>query len=255
MRQKKEKKENSERWLLTYSDLITLLMILFILLYAISNVSEEKYAVLSQSLGDSLGKGSSPISVGNGSILQNGGPISDTQDASGTDAEGTSDQTGTAAQQEEMEALKSSLSGIISKYDLLDDVGIVIHESELIITFSNKLFFDSGKAVLKESMKEGLDQIAIEINKIDNLIVIKGFTDNIPVNRGLFTSNWQLSAIRAANVVQYLIDEGKVDGERLTAVGCGEYQPIASNDTEEGRSQNRRIEFIILYNTESNTQE
>lgn len=95
-------------------------------------------------------------------------------------------------------------------------------------------------------MKRALDIIATKLNEIDNDILVKGYTDNVQIKDGTFSSNWQLSAVRAANVVEYLIENDKVDSTRLMAVGCGENDPIASNDTVEGRNKNRRIEMIIL---------
>ncbi|WP_312496414.1 OmpA/MotB family protein, partial [Anaerosporobacter sp.] len=97
-------------------------------------------------------------------------------------------------------------------------------------------------------MKRALDIIAVKLNEIDNDILVKGFTDNIPIKDSVFSSNWQLSAFRVANVVQYLVENTQVDGTRLMAVGCGENDPIASNDTVKGRNKNRRIEMIIVAN-------
>lgn len=266
MRRKKKKEGNSERWLLTYSDLITLLMILFILLYSMSNISSVKYEQLTKSLSSVFGSNSG----GGGSILQGGGSILDNArqmyDEKAQTEEDTSDntrdnatekdkiaptavpkQTEEEAQQTKIKDIKYKIDGIISKYDLGDDVENIIKEDGLVISFSNSLFFNSGETALKENMKVGLNHIAIEMNKIDNPIQIKGYTDNVPVKNSSYSSNWQLSAIRAANVVQYLIEEGKVDSARLTAVGCGENNPIASNSTAAGRRRNRRIEIVILY--------
>jgi chemotaxis protein MotB len=120
----------------------------------------------------------------------------------------------------------------------------------MFITFSNDVFFDSGDDTLKGDMKKGLDKLSVLLNRIDNTIVVEGHTDNIPMNKSSskFASNWQLSAARAANVVEYLVDNCKIDGTRISAVGYGEFHPKDTNQTEKGRSKNRRIDVVILYN-------
>jgi chemotaxis protein MotB len=98
-------------------------------------------------------------------------------------------------------------------------------------------------------MKKGLNSLAKLLNKIDNSIIIEGHTDNVPVGaNNKYASNWLLSAARAANVAQYLAVNEKIDGARIAAVGYGEYRPVASNGSEKGRSQNRRVDIIIRYN-------
>jgi chemotaxis protein MotB len=130
-------------------------------------------------------------------------------------------------------------------------VNTLVEERGLTITFKNDVFFDSGQDALKKEMKEGLNKIALLINKVDNPIVIEGHTDNVPISsKHDFASNWQLSAARDANVAQYLVEQGKVDGGRISAIGYGEYRPVASNQTSEGRSKNRRVDIIILYHND-----
>jgi chemotaxis protein MotB len=261
---KKPKKDNSERWLLTYSDLITLLMTFFVILYAFSSVDQQKYEELSVSFNKALGNGSiigkgASIKDGQNGVLEGGSPADepgnqtsedsteDTKDTTEETSEQSKEQKAEAAEQSQIRTIEKEINNIISRFNLEDDMDIIIQENGLVISFSNNLFFDSGKTNLKKEMKAGLDQIAVEINKIDNEIQVKGYTDNVPVKNSIYSSNWQLSAVRAANVVQYLIEEGNVKGTRLTAVGCGENDPVATNSTEKGRSKNRRIEMIILF--------
>ncbi len=265
MKMQKKKSGNSERWLLTYSDLITLLMILFILLYAISNVNQAKYDELAGSLSESLGKGSNgslngsvsvlpgglSVLLGDGAVLPGGSSeesdnTTDLNDGSNADNGITADQSQNSSTKDQMETLNDDINKIITENDLDQDITTNSYEDGLVITFPSSVFFDSGNAVLKDTMKRALDIIADKLNEINNDILVKGFTDNVPIKDSMFPSNWQLSAVRAANVVQYLIEKDNVDGTRLMAVGCGENNPVASNDTVEGRNKNRRIEMIIL---------
>lgn len=269
MKKKKEKKENSERWLLTYSDLITLLMILFVVLYAMSTVDQAKYNELSQSLQGALGDKGKTI---NGSMIPSGSGILEGETpGSGTDIEyqnqstenlgssegsntgedGTGEtgegETGDTDSSNEFTNLRTELLQAIKDDKFKDKLYITIEDKGLVISVSNDILFESGKADVKDDMKETLEIIARLINRLSNPIQVEGYTDNIPVHNSRYTSNWQLSAERAANVVQYLIDNYDVKPQRLTAIGYGEYSPVASNDTAEGRERNRRISITILY--------
>lgn len=260
----KQKKENSERWLLTYSDLITLLMALFILMYAMSNVDSEKYKQLATSLNQSLGNGKGTgILNGSDGIIPNGGqtPVNEgegqnvsvtpTPTAAPTEIpddtlKGNADQL---IDKRNMNDIENGINDIVKNMGAEKSVGTAEAERGFTISLANDAFFDSGKAELKENMKTGLRQIARLLNRVDNPILIEGYTDNVPISSHYtYTSNWQLSAARAANVAEYLADEGHVDGERISAIGYGEYRPTASNATAKGRSKNRKVDITVLYN-------
>lgn len=286
----KQKKENSERWLLTYSDLITLLVALFILMYALSSVDKVKYEQLSQSLSESMGQGASVFDgsgASTGVLPENGNtvldigtntgqsgndsgnnsgdntgaagasptptevPVTPTAAPDGNSSEITNDLSGNLNTEKEMQNLEAYVKNVLGDLNVGASVETSVQERGLTITFKNDVFFDSGSDQLKNDMKKSLHQIAALLNRVDNSIVIEGHTDNVPISaNNKYSSNWQLSAARAANVAQYLVDNEKVEGTRLSAVGYGEYRPVASNDTAKGRSQNRRVEIIILYGTQ-----
>jgi chemotaxis protein MotB len=263
---KKPKKENSERWLLTYSDLITLLMILFILLYAMSSVNQAKYDQLSASLSSSMGEGAG-ILKGSGGVLPNGGGNTPMSGGSGQTSEAAPTQQAAMTpiptnvpedtlkgnedkliDKQKMDDLENGINDIVEDMDAGKSVGTAEVERGFTITLANDAFFDSGKAELKDNMKKGLSQIAKLLNKVNNPIIIEGFTDNVPIKSSAYTSNWQLSAARAANVAEYLTEQEHVDGTRISAIGYGEYRPIAANATVQGRSKNRRVDITVLYN-------
>lgn len=265
MKKKEKKSENSERWLLTYSDLITLLMILFVMFYSISSVNQDKYEQLAASLNSAFGvgdnsQGGSIIPKGSG-ILNSGKDALNQGNYNGTgNASGPGDSTGTGegskdsienikeVSKDEFLQLKDWLYDAIGNGEFKDNLDISVQESGIVITLSNDVLFDSGQAAIKEDMKKNLDVIAKLLKQVDNKIQIGGHTDNVPINRGIFTSNWQLSAQRAANVVEYLAEQYGIAPGRLAAIGYGEYDPITSNSTEKGREKNRRISITILFN-------
>lgn len=121
----------------------------------------------------------------------------------------------------------------------------------LVITFVDEILFDSGKSIIKKDAYSILDRVAKVLNdQVRNRnIAIEGHTDNMPIQKSKWKSNWELSTARATSVLHYVIDNRNVDPERLSAVGYGEFRPVISNKTKEGRQQNRRVEITILPDT------
>jgi len=148
----------------------------------------------------------------------------------------------------ELESAKSELEERLRKEISEYKAKLEMTERGLVITFLSEVFFDSGKAVIKNQAEETLSQISEVLNtKVkDSLIAIEGHTDNDPIKYSRWKSNWELSAARAVSVLHYLIDKGRIQPERLSAVGYGEFHPVAPNDTPEGKQQNRRVEIVIL---------
>lgn len=235
MRRIKKEKDDSERWMLSYLDFITLLMIFFLMMFAISNVDIKKSAALANSLkvGFNSGNGENIIAITDSS---NEAPtVVDPIDS-------------TSAEEEKLADVKKKIDELIDNSELKGSVSTSIQERGLIISFNDSVFFNSGEASFKPDWQGKLISISKVLNEIDNYIHVEGHTDNVAINTNYFHSNWQLSSVRAANVVEFLIDQGKVNPGRLSSTGYGQYRPIKSNDTEEGRSSNRRVDILILNN-------
>ncbi len=234
MKKRVEKPENHERWLLTYSDLITLLMIFFVVLYSASTVNETKYKQLATSMG---------------AVFTGGSTVLGSEENSGS----SSDNAGelkplVQTEEEKLKGIENQINDIVKDLQLEGSVSTSIEERGLIISFTDSVFFDSGKADIKDELKPKLISVSKILNKIDNYVRVEGHTDNIPINNSDFHSNWQLSSVRASNVVEFLINYGEISPNRLSAVGYGEYRSIADNNTEEGRAKNRRVDVLILNN-------
>jgi chemotaxis protein MotB len=122
---------------------------------------------------------------------------------------------------------------------------VEVTERRVRVTLSEPVLFASGQAVLKESAMPVLGQFADSVRLLPNLVVVEGYTDNVPISRGPYPSNWELSMARAASVLKYLIKSG-VDPSRVSGVGYAEFRPVAPNDTADGRAKNRRIELSLL---------
>lgn len=237
MKKTKKVKDNTERWMLSYLDFITLLMIFFLIMYAISNVDNTKYQKLSQSLqeGFSQGNGENVISTPDG--LDIGIEATDN---------GGQDTAAELSEEQKLEDVKKKVDELINNSELKGSVSTSIQERGLIISFNDSVFFNSGEANIKDDWQKKLISISKVLNGIDNYIRVEGHTDNVAINTTYFHSNWQLSSIRAANVVEFLITQGNVDPSRLSSIGYGQYRPVKTNDTEEGRAANRRVDILIL---------
>ncbi len=128
----------------------------------------------------------------------------------------------------------------------LGDTSLIVTEKSITLNLGESVLFDSGKAELKEGATAILEAIAKDMNNLSNTIRVEGHTDNIPLGKHLkYSSNWELSMARAHSVIVQLQDLG-VDGKRLEGVGHGEFRPVADNKTREGRAKNRRIEISLL---------
>ena len=153
-------------------------------------------------------------------------------------------------QLEELENAKRLLEERLSQEIGNDEVRLQMQDKGLVITFVADILFDSGKAKIREEANPILDKVAKVLN--ENVpqfnIGIEGHTDNEPIKHSGWKSNWELSTARALSVLHYLVEQENIVPERISAIGYGEYKPVASNDTKEGMRLNRRVEIVVLPN-------
>ena len=241
MKRIKKEKDNSERWMLSYLDFITLLMIFFLMMYAISNVDSQKSQQLAKSLKIGFNSGNKENIIA----------VSDNNNA---DPNIIDNETTTATEEEKLADIKKKVDELVDNSELKGSVTTSIQDRGLLISFNDSVFFNSGQASIKVDWQNKLVSISKVLNGIDNYIRVEGHTDNVAINTEYFHSNWQLSSVRASNVVEFLITQGNVKPERLSSVGYGEYRPIKTNDTDEGKSSNRRVDILILNNKFNNSE-
>lgn len=263
-RKKKQKnhgeEEGGEAWLLPYSDLMTLLLAVFIVLFAVSKIDQTKAEEISNSFKGMMSSGEGILSDGNsikpniiGNIGGNSGQTGNTAENKGDAAkEGGSvseeelEQFYGKAELKSMQDMKGKVDEVFAAAETADTISTTIDLRGLVISLNNAILFDSGSAVIKKEYEEPLIEIGNLINKVDNHIRVEGHTDNRPIVTAAYPSNWELSAARASSVVRLFISRCNTSPRKLVAVGYGEYKPVADNATEEGRKKNRRIDIIIL---------
>lgn len=239
-----------ERWLLSYADFITLLMVFFIVMYAMSKVDVEKYSAMANSLSVVLkGQAMSVLDAQGPSLVQG---ISGQQKTEGPGP--------TPARQGELQEIKKQIQEFIKAEEmqtsnkdtgqtstkLSDYINIIEQERGLVISFKDNLLFASGSDELTLQAKMIIRQVGLSLVGIPNYIRVEGHTDNRPINTGKFPSNWELSVLRASNVVHILQSDAGIAPSRLSIIGYGEYRPLVANEDNMSQAMNRRVDIVIL---------
>ena len=217
------------RWLLTYADMITLLMAFFIMMYSMSVISREKFDQAAASLRSEFGAPARDQASGGSGLLPHLGA------AAGPRLE------------EPLQSVKDQLEEYIAENDLQSLLQTREEARGLVITLvSDNLLFPVGEATLRAPALSIVDRIAGLLEDIPNLTVIEGHTCSLPIKTSRYPSNWELSAARACAVARYLVEQWEIEPVRLAATGYAASRPVAPNDREEGRAQNRRVEIVLL---------
>lgn len=236
---------NNERWLVSYADFITLLFAFFVVMYSISQVSETKYRALTETLGSAFHQPtkqpvvadeqtpSSPIDAG----AHEGPSVIDLED----EIPKTSEPVPTV---DELAQISDLVSDKFSELIDQELIQVASNELWLQIELKDSILFESGSAEASSRAQQIFTDIAAILKDYANPIQVEGFTDNVPIRSEKYPTNWELSSARASTIVKFFAEKG-IAPERLSAVGYGEFQPIASNATEAGRAQNRRIAIMV----------
>lgn len=235
--------ENSERWLVSYSDFITLLMVLFVVLYSMGKTDVEKYKRLAESMRAAFSMGGGAVQIVDAQINSSGGSSTD----------GTSKPIvvpGIPESPPQSEEVAGQLTQMLSQSNLGSEVSVQSNIEGVLISLSEKLVFQPGLAEISPEAIPVLDTIAKMLAPISNQVRLVGHTDNTPSADPRYPDNWQLSTARAKYVADYLINAG-IDPKRITISGRGEYDPIFPNDSDAHRSLNGRVDIVIVYDVEN----
>ncbi len=234
-KKKKEEEEIPEAWLLPYSDLLTLLLALFIVLFAMSSVDAQKMAALSNVFNQ--------IFDGGEGVMDNPSP---TDPVTPKSTELSQKAQAYVKDQRELNGIQDDVENYIAVNELENQFSTKMTDDGLLITIRDSVLFESGQAtVASENRKLAKDLSKLLVFDEPRPVMVTGYTDNIPAS-GEFSSNWELSVMRAVNFLSILIDSNKkLDPQYFSAKGYGENNPVAKNDTEKNRSKNRRVEVLI----------
>ncbi|MCX7921031.1 MAG: OmpA family protein [Clostridia bacterium] len=235
----KVEKDNAERWLLTYADLMNLLLIFFIVLYAMSQVDQSKFDQLAASLREAFGAGTATkIITQNGAFGNSTVPFP---------AIAPSPVIPSTQEEEQLNAAKEQISELIQKQGLGGSVDVTINERGVEISIKEKVLFKSGSADIEQSAIKTVQEIGKTLFAIPGKhIRIEGHTDSDPIRNSRFPDNQELSTARANSVWRILVKDVGIDPKKLSATGYGEFRPKFKNDTAEHKAHNRRVDIVIL---------
>lgn len=273
-RKKKAKHEEhvDESWLIPYADLLTLLLALFIVLFASSSVDAKKFEAVSDAFNSIFTSGTGVLEQSSIVVEDDAGSQTQSTDQE-TDAnadttlpeeeateltaeeqeiqdflnEQSARDEAIAQDQAELREIQEILNAYIAENGLSDQFATELLDEGLLLTIRDSILFQSGSADVQASYREVAGEVSdlLEFDPPRN-VIITGHTDNVPIGNAAFSSNWELSVMRAVNFMKLVIENPELDPRWFSAKGFGEFQPIASNDTEEGRAANRRVEVLIL---------
>ena len=243
---------NHERWLVSYADFITLLFAFFVVMFAASNSDQKKAGRIAQAVQVAFKE--MAIFSPTGKVVplyDNGGLPSDTKSVIGNshsafDATQLVAAGKTGNGNKEMTAIRAELEKLLTAELANHSVRFSEDSRGLTISLAESGFFDPGSAVMPPKALAAVDRIAETLRPLGYNIRVEGHTDNVPIHTALFPSNWELSTARATFLLQYLISTANISPQRLSAVGYGEYRPVAPNESAEGRASNRRVDLVVL---------
>jgi chemotaxis protein MotB len=235
-----------ETWLIPYADLLTLLLALFIVLFASSQLDAKKFQQIARSFNSALAGGTG--------VLEYPSPLDEEQLQSLNREDQKNDKNKQLAyEKKELQQVQEKINQYIQQKNLTGQLKTTLTEEGLLVTILDDVLFDSGSAEVRPQDRKLVKEISqLLVMNPPRSIIISGHTDNVPINNSQFASNWELSVMRAVNFMSLLLENKQLDPRWFSAKGYGEYKPVASNDTEEGRKKNRRVEILILPNEPTN---
>lgn len=236
-RSKRYEHDNHDRWLISYADFVTLLFAFFVVMYSISSVNEEKYKSFGEALNSAFNKEAGAHPAASGPQEQSRLFMTDRQTLRLGEQQ--------RRIQAHMKSLNTGLSQVMA--NLIDQRQVSINQTKrgVEIDISASALFRTGEAALQPGTLDVLRQVAVVLSKEELPIEVEGHTDDVPIATAQFPSNWELSSARASSVVRQLVESG-VPAKRLAVVGLASNQPLAPNDSPEGRAMNRRVTITIL---------
>lgn len=262
-RHEEEEHENHERWAVSYSDMMTVLMALFLVLYAISTVDQTKYEELAQSLSAGFGAGDSVVLVDKAGLMNEHGEVMNVKDINdiapsissgvvtgsfdGSEGEfSAQDYAEAEAEYDHLEEIRDHIEENLARVKLSDAVTFRITERGLVVgMITTDVFFDTASNELTRTSRKVIDAVGKPLRKIDNEIAIEGHADIVPTGSTAKT-NWELSSARATTVLRRMVEKSRLEPARMSAVGFGDARPLVDKTDTKSLAANRRADVVVL---------
>lgn len=228
------------RWLITYADLITLLLAFFIVLYAISRTQQYRFSLIAKALAQEFSSQGSIVGSSPGPSFVSG------QSGANTASQGVGNVGPSATEVRQLNQVEQAVQQAVNQAGLASQVSVTENSVGVVMNFSDALLFPNASAELSPQALALLQGVGLALERVPNQVMVSGYTDNKPIRTAQYPSNWQLSAMRAANVVQVLATVPGAHASHFLLAGFGRYRPVATNSTAAGRAQNRRVNIVVL---------
>jgi chemotaxis protein MotB len=249
-----EEAHADERWLITYADMITLLMAFFIMMFAMSQLDLAKFQEFREGVISHFGGRGTPVMPGGDGNLKGGAaplldmPVGTRKGLADSDSgKRLAREVAKRAERESFDKARRTILQKLARQGLARSVSFRLEARGLVVTIlTDKVLFDLGSAGLRPDGHRILDALADGLRQLPNPVAVEGHTDNLPIHSAVYASNWELSTGRASTVVRYLLERQHLPAGRLSAAGYADQHPAASNATPTGRALNRRVEVVVL---------
>lgn len=244
--------EGAPEWMTTYSDLVTLLLCFFVLLFSMAVIDKQKFIEIANSFRSTfkqINSGGDQFKSSSGDVLISVLDEQKVKESVNQDSNSVVNRNNSKKNEnntEKLENMRSDLEAAIKDLQLESFVKVIEERTTITLRIDSAVLFDSGSADIKDSGKNVLKKAGALLKQINKEVFVQGHTDNVPIYTRLFPTNWELSTKRAVNVAMFMIDWTGMDPHKLTATGNGEFKPIAPNNTEINRQKNRRIDIVIV---------
>ncbi|ARI76777.1 flagellar motor protein MotS [Halobacillus mangrovi] len=249
LRRKKKNTNGAPKWMTTYADMITLILVFFVLLFSMSQINLVKFDAVAESFKNRMIFDFYPSPLINkhpteqSKIKENGEKNNEFE----LPLEDPDNMAEIQKEEEKLEDLKKEIDQYLEDNQLNDLISANETERGIVLVLEEQLLFETSKAEILDSAKPFLSKVGTLLKNIPNFVKVEGHTDNRQISTYRYPSNWELSAARASSVIRYLLSNTeKLSPERFTAVAYGETKPVAPNDSEENWRKNRRVEIVIL---------
>jgi chemotaxis protein MotB len=235
-----------DRWLISYADFITLLFAFFVVLYAFARADRNRQVQVSEAIDSAFRSMGAPPQADR--PPSNAGAVAGRQSAS-AESVVAEDIVAPARIKDDLDRLRRDLALTLSSQVASHAISLEMGRDGLVISLREAGFFDSGSATPKPEALPTLRQIAVKLGATPYDLRIEGHTDNAPIHNTEFDSNWELSSARATRIARLFLEMKAIQPDRISAAGYAEFHPVASNDTPQGRAENRRVDLVVMPRT------
>ncbi|MFA9457112.1 flagellar motor protein MotS [Halalkalibacter sp. AB-rgal2] len=247
-RRRKKEEKGAPKWMVTFSDLMTLILVFFILLFSMSVVDAQKFRAIAESFQQRQIFDFMPSAI----EFQDPNEIRD-HELRDADVDMESDEQGTDDPQEQddvpneaqMDELLEEVNEFLNENDLNDLISATRDDRGVVLVLQERSLFESGEAELLDEAQLILNKVGTLLEAIPNIVKVEGHTDSRPISTFRYPSNWELSGARSSSVIRYLIDEYDLEPNRFISTGYGDTRPVVDNTSAENMSQNRRVVIVI----------